>query len=83
LLSCVEGELRTPISAAGIPITTSSIADTSIATWGRWVLAQDVFGGFLVMEAGSSPPSNLRMAAVIAASRRAGCGGGGSGSQSD
>jgi len=82
-LSVVDGWLRIPMSAAGTPITTSSIAENAIASCGRCVLAHERRGSSLAGGAASSSPSNLRSAESIAASRRAGRGGGGVGSQPD
>jgi hypothetical protein len=78
--SPASGALRMPISAAGIPTITSSVAVTSIAACGRCI--QPRGRARSGAEAGaSSTPSNLRIAASIAASRLAGRGGGGLGSQ--
>ena len=77
------GALRSPISAAGMKMIISSNAEIATASCGRCVLAQDRRGPSLAAGAASGRPSNLRSAASIAASRRAGRGGGGSGSQPD
>jgi AhpD family alkylhydroperoxidase len=69
-----------PTKAAGMPITTSKVAVTKAAICGRCAAGHERLGR---SGAASSAPSNLRIAASTAASRRAGRGGGGFGSKAD
>ncbi|HMI40521.1 MAG TPA: hypothetical protein VK485_04760 [Sphingomicrobium sp.] len=66
--------------ARGSPITAIKPADTAIANWGRCFLAHGIGG---LAGGRSAIPSKRRIAASIAASRRAGRGGGGSGTKDD